>query len=37
MAEDFEYQFAQGDSIIDEVEQKRQVMSGLPKTSGSSE
>ena len=36
MVEDFEYQFAQGDSIIDEVEQERQAMSGLPKTSGSS-
>ena len=37
MAEDFEYQFAQGDDIIAEVEQERQAMSGLPKTSGSSE
>jgi hypothetical protein len=36
MAEDFEYQFAQGDDIIAEVEQERQAMSGLPKTSGSS-
>ena len=36
MAEDFEYQFAQGDDIISEVEQERQAMSGLPKTSGSS-
>jgi hypothetical protein len=29
MAEDFEYQFAQGDDIIGEVEQERQAMSGL--------
>ena len=36
MAEDFEYQFAQGDDIIAEVEQERQAMSSLPKTSGSS-
>jgi predicted DNA-binding protein YlxM (UPF0122 family) len=36
MAEDFEYQFAQGDSIIDEVEQERQAISGLPKQQGSS-
>jgi hypothetical protein len=36
MAEDFEYQFAQGDDIIAEVEQERQALSSLPKTSGSS-
>jgi hypothetical protein len=37
MAEDFEWQFAQGDDIIAEVEQERQAMNSLPKISGSSE
>ena len=36
MAEEFEYQFAQGDDIVDEVERERQAMNNLPKTSGSS-
>jgi hypothetical protein len=36
MLEDLEYQFAQGDDIIAEVEQERQIMSSLPKTDSSS-
>ncbi len=36
MLEDLEYQFAQGDDIIEEVEQERQIISSLPKTDSSS-
>ena len=36
MLEDLEYQFAQGDDSIEEVEQERQIMSSLPKTDSSS-